>query len=281
MPIILSFATIGSLGLCGAFRGLVLWSRLNLLYIYFFIYMSTIVALYVLSRYRVQITPILLLFGSYFIISSFKDLWRRHFSKVAISVVALLFSFFIVNFNFLFAKSYPIFFKESLSHKDGKTYIIRDNNGEYHGEEMAILSNPTESIKKELYVKENLFSSKKEIKEVGISFRFAAAGQRSQLLVFFNNKLIGVSNFSDTGGMINSFSSSSDKSINKLLKKLLKKGKNTIELVLLSATPGSYVIIPKDNLYNFGRSFYRRDPSSDWQQQKGEYMIELRVKKRV
>lgn len=228
--------------------------------------MSAILIFFVIARFRIPIVPYLTIFAGYTIYFWYQNIQGKKYKPLITSLAIFSIIYSLVNFNTFWGWTYL------LTHPDGfcieKRYgcIVRDNSGDWHGENTGVLNSPDKMLKKELVINQDL----SKVKAAGLGLYYSA-NDKGYLLININGQdlpkiscaYITYGNFTRTASI-------------DIKPSLLKKGINTITF---KVTDMANVQILVDNYYNFGRSCFSND-GINFEQVKGEYLVQLELKEK-
>lgn len=262
------FGQIASLGIMGMLLALM---RLNknvfLLFLVILGYMSAILLFFVIARFRIPLVPYLIIFASYTIYLGYQHLQNKKYKPLIIYFIIFCIIYSLVNFNTFWGWTYLLTHPDGFCIEKRYGYLIRDNSGDWHGENIGMLNSPNKIIKKELIINEDL----SRVKKAGLGIYYSA-NDKGYLLININGHdlpqiscaYISYGNFTRTASI----------DINP---SLLKKGTNTI---IFKVTDQANVQILIDSYYNFGRSYFSND-GIKFEKIKGEYLIHLELKEKL
>jgi len=245
--------------------------RLNknvlLLFLVIFGYMSAILLFFVIARFRIPIVPYLAIFAGYTIYQVYQYLQNKKYKPLIISSIIFCSIYSLINFNTFWGWIYPFTHPNGFCIEKRYGYLIRDNSGDWHGENAGILDSPNKIIKKELIINQDLSS----VKKAGLGIYYSA-NDKGYLLININGyDLPKISCAYITYG---NFTRTASIDINP---SLLKKGTNTI---IFKVTDLANVQILIDSYYNLGRSYFSND-GIKFEKIKGEYLVHLELKEKL
>lgn len=268
LKIMLPFGLIAPLGIMGMLLSLM---RLNknvlLLFLVIMGYMSAILLFFVIARFRIPIVPYLTIFAGYTIYFWYQNMRSKKYIPLITSFTIFSVIYSLVNFNTFWGWTYPLIRPNGFCIEKRYGYLIRDNSGDWHGENIGRLDSPTKMLKKELILNQDL----SKIKKAGLGLYYSA-NDKGHLLININGydlpqiscAYITYGNFTRTASI-------------DIKPGLLKRGTNTITF---KVTELANVQILIDSYYNFGRSYFSND-GINFEKVKGEYLVQLELKEKT
>jgi len=267
LKLMLQFGFIAPLGIMGFLLSLLrLNKKVFLLFLVIFGYMSAILLFFVMARFRVPVVPYLTIFAGYTIYSWYQNIQSKKYKPLIISFVIFCVISAFVNFNTFLGWTYPIIHPNGFCIEKRYGYLIRDNSGDWHGEETGMLNSPNKAIKKELIINQDL----SKVKKAGLGLYYSA-NDKGYLLININGH--DLPKISCAYISYGEFTRTASIDINP---SFLKRGTNTITF---KVTELANVQILIDSYYNFGRSYFSNN-GVDFKKIKGEYLVDLELKEK-
>ncbi|MEW6097288.1 MAG: glycosyltransferase family 39 protein [bacterium] len=268
LRLMLQFGFIASLGIMGVLLSLMkLNKKVFLLFLVIFGYMGAILLFFVMARFRVPVVPYLTIFAGYTIYFWYQNIRGKKYKPLIISFVIFCFICAFVNFNTFLGWTYPIIHPDGFCIEKRYGYLIRDNSGDWHGEDTGVLDSPNKILKKELIFNQDL----SKVKKAGLGLYYSANDKGYLLININGNDLPQISCAYITYGKFTRTASIDIKP------SLLKSGTNTITF---KVTELANVQILIDSYYNLGRSYFSND-GIKFEKIKGEYLVHLELKERL
>lgn len=122
----LGFGIIAPLGILGILVSLRHWRKLLIVYVFFLVYMASVLITFYISRYRVPTLPILIIFAALYVDWLYVRLRRKVVRTAALSIAALVLLFFVVNHRVDGVEPYKDYFPTEYT-KLGKSYMLEGN----------------------------------------------------------------------------------------------------------------------------------------------------------
>ncbi|MBI4777559.1 glycosyltransferase family 39 protein [Candidatus Desantisbacteria bacterium] len=266
MPFILGFGIIASLGLGGILLSLRRWwGKGLLLYLVILGYMSTVIAFFVQSRFRVAMIPYLIVFAGFCLYYWYDKFQKKEYKKLYLSLCPAIIFYLMVNFQTYFGWTHPYFHPNGEYVESRNGLIIRDDSGEWHGKEVNVLDSPDKIIKKELIINSDI----SQFKDAVLILNYFANDQGELLIKVNEYQFPKISCSQITYGQFMRLAKLGFKPNH------LKRG---INIITLRVTPTAIVQIPTDNWRNYGRSYFSSN-GIDWERIEEEFMIEIELSK--
>ncbi|HAW50419.1 TPA: hypothetical protein DCX16_05685 [bacterium] len=264
LPFIIDFGFIVPLGLLGAILS---WKRKKvlLLLLFLFAYSSATILFLVLSRYRLPVAPIFLVFCGFTISWWHECLKKKKIKPLIFSLILFLVFVCLVNARKGICLVYPHFFPNGAYTETDEGVLIKDiSDIPKEDKGLNLLNSKDKVLKKDLMINYSLdkFNQAELIVDASIIPR-----KEAKLIVKINGNLFEVD--------ISSGIHSTEELITTRLSlpfspKLLNEGKNIFEF---KVTTDGYFSVPIDSSYRYGRSFFFE--GKEWKEINGEYQISL------
>ncbi|MDI6752705.1 MAG: glycosyltransferase family 39 protein [bacterium] len=272
LPFIIDFSIIAPLGLIGAFFSL-RKRRFGvlLLILFLFAYSTATTIIFVLSRYRLPVEPILLIFSSFSISFLYGVLKKRDMRRL-ILFLALLFLFIcLLNARRGFALVYPKIFTNGRYAETQEGLLIQDISDIHRiGKGPGLLDSPKDSLRKELIIDRDPKAFDSAILFIDASL--IPRGE-ARLIIKVNEKELST----DISHRIHPKEEFITTRISLPLNiEWLKKGKNLFEL---RVAEDGWLSVPIDSSFCYKRSSFRDSEEKESKEIKGEYQISLWLQK--
>jgi tetratricopeptide (TPR) repeat protein len=213
------------------------------------------------------IIPILIIFSAFAIFWLYEKAKTKNIKALSLSLISLLFSLSLTHSRTIEGYLAPYIYPDGFCIQRGDDVIIRDDSGLLYGKEVYLLQSPTDCIKKELLITEELSRFKEAVLSL-ISMYPHKDSQTSELILEVNGRekkirILPVSTYSCYRAYI---------SLDWLF-----QGRNTF--ILRPETMFAHPFeIKVDTRYCFGRSYFHDHQNGEWKRKDGEYMIRLVLK---
>ncbi|MEW6095622.1 MAG: glycosyltransferase family 39 protein [bacterium] len=270
---LITFGGLSIIGLTGLFFSLRHWKKFLLLYLFIFAYSFSVIAFVVVGRYRPPVIPCLASFGGFTIYYFYERFKFKEYKKIVLPGILLIIFTGVVNSQLIIKKLQPIPpYGTYIKTEDG--FIIKDSSDEWHGGKRIKLYSHSIIIKKKFFIDKNISNIK-----CGTLILKLGARKVGGVVIKVNGyelAKLACQNFFIQGG-IPAVGLVGSIRIEPIPLSFLKKGLNTFTL---QAVEGASITVPIDDVYNYERSSVSFDGGATWEKVKGEYMMELEIKRK-
>ncbi|MBU0568980.1 glycosyltransferase family 39 protein [bacterium] len=272
LPFIIGFSVVAPLGLMGAFFSLSK-KRFGVMLLIFFLFAYSIATtiFFVLSRYRLPVEPVLLIFTGFSISFLYEDLKKRKLKRLILSLALLFLFICLLNARRGIALVYPKIFPDGVYTETQDGLFIQDTSDIHRmGKGPGLLNSSKASLRKELIIN-------RDPKGFNSSLLFVDASliprREAMLIVKVNGEVF----YTDISHRIHPKEEFITTRISLPLNiEWLKEGKNLFEL---KVTEDGWLSVPIDSSFCYKRSSFRDSEEKESKKIKGEYQISLWLQK--
>jgi len=262
----ISFGLIGSLALLGIFLSLKAWRKNLLLNLFILSSMLATVLFFVTARHRISIIPLLIPFAGFAIWWWVERIKAKRIQTIFLSVSFFLFPFSLTHSRMIEGYLAPYIHPDGFRIRRENKVVIRDDSGLPNWKDYYLLQSPTDMIRKELIIKEDLNKFKEAVFFFNFEYiAYTRKTQKSRLIFEVNGKEQEVNIVPTQYSSFYPVYFSADN---------LNQGKNTV-IIKPKTRFDCPLRIYVDSLCSFGRSYFF-NKEGEWERlKKGEYIIWL------
>lgn len=275
---LITFGAIGPLGLAGIALSSGKWKKLSAVYMFLFVYMCSIIFIFVMARFRLPFVQMLIPFAAFTIYQGYIKLKDKNFNYICLIILLLVPSLGLT-------RAYNIYQeikgrKYVRSHPHGtyalsnNTLTICDDSRKRQNWRLVVLNTDEQRVKKNLIVR--IEKDLSEIKRAWLGLTYIC-GPEGEIVLLINEHHAFKIKCEQVyaGDELNRANIPFDPSV-------LIEGSNSLVLWVIK---GGRLIIPIDDSYKYNRSAFSADGGSEWNytdlspntkgKNKGEYMLSL------